>query len=48
MLMKTVYLINLRQFTLLAEEPPDELERFPEQIDANTGRSELAELHTRV
>ena len=48
MLMKTVYLINPRQFTLFAEGPQDELERFPEQIDADTGRSELAELHTRV
>ena len=47
-LRRDVYPINPRQFALLAEGPQDELERFQEQIDAYTGRSELAELHAHT
>ena len=47
-LRRDVYPINPRQFALLAEGPQDELERFQEQIDAYTGRSELAELHSHA
>lgn len=47
-LRRDVYPINPRQFALLAEGPQDELERFQEQIDAYTGRSELAELHAHA
>ena len=47
-LRRDVYPINPRQFALLAEGPQVELERFQEQIDAYTGRSELAELHAHA
>ena len=47
-LRRDVYPINPNQFALLAEGPQDELERLQEQIDAYTGRSELAELHAHV
>ena len=47
-LRRDVYPINPRQFALLTEGPQDELERFQEQIDAYTGRSELAELHAHA
>ena len=43
-LRRDVYPINPRQFAFLAEGPQDELERLQEQIDAYTGRAELAEL----
>ena len=36
-LRRDVFPINPRQFSLLAEGPQDELERFQEQIDAYTG-----------
>ncbi len=44
-LRREVYPINPQQFAILAEGPQDELLRFQQQIDAYTGRSELAELH---
>lgn len=44
-LRRDVYPINPQQFALLAEGPQDELERFQQQIDDYTGRSELAALH---
>lgn len=47
-LRRDVYPINPRQFALLAEGPQDELERLQEQIDAYTGRSDLAELHAHA
>ena len=47
-LRRDVYPINPRQFALLAEGPQVELERFQEQIDAYTGRSELAEIHAHA
>ena len=46
-LRRDVYPINPQQFALLAEGPQDEHARFQQQIDADTGRSELAELHAR-
>lgn len=47
-LRRNVYPINSRQFALLAEGPQDELKRLQEQIDAYTGRSDLAELHAHA
>ena len=47
-LRRDIYPVNPRQFALLAEGPQEELERFQEQIDAYTGRSELAELHAHA
>ena len=47
-LRRDVYPVNPRQFALLAEGPQDELDRFQKQIDAYTGRCELAELQTTV
>jgi hypothetical protein len=44
-LRRDVYPINPQRFALLAEGPQDELERFQQQIDDYTGRSELAALH---
>ena len=43
---RDVYPINPRQFALLAEGPQEELDRLQQQIDAYTGRSELADLHS--
>ena len=43
-LRRDVYPINPQQFALLAEGPQDEIERFQQQIDAYTGRTELADL----
>lgn len=44
-LRRDVYPINPQQFALLAEGPQDELSRLQQQIDAYTGRLELADLH---
>jgi type II secretory pathway component PulJ len=45
-LRREVYPVNPQQFALLAEGPQDELLRLQQQIDAYTGRSDLAELNT--
>ena len=47
-LRRDVYPVNPRQFALLAEGPQDELDRFQQQIDAYTGRTELAALHAHA
>lgn len=45
-LRRDVYPINPRQFVVLAEGPQDELQRLQKQIDAYTGRLDLALLDT--
>ena len=47
-LRREVYPINPRQFALLAEGPEEEILRLQADINAYTGRNELAELQTQV
>ena len=47
-LRRDVYPVNPSQFALLAEGPQDELDRLQKQIDAYTGRYELAELQAQA